>query len=71
MLFLDELPEFDRGVLEVLRQPLEDRKVTISRAAMSLTFPASFMLAAAMNPCRCVALLPFDPKHSASNQAQL
>jgi magnesium chelatase family protein len=52
-LFLDELPEFDRSVLEVLRQPLEDQKVTISRAAMSLTFPASFMLAAAMNPCPC------------------
>jgi len=53
ILFLDELPEFDRSVLEVLRQPLEDQKVTISRAAMSLTFPASFMLAAAMNPCPC------------------
>src|SRR3954464_11334124 len=51
VLFLDELPEFDRSVLEVLRQPLEDQKVTISRAAMSLTFPASLMLAAAMNPC--------------------
>ena len=50
---IDELPEFDRSVLEVLRQPLEDQKVTISRAAMSLTFPASFMLAAAMNPCPC------------------
>src|SRR5256885_1033461 len=53
VLFLDELPEFDRSVLEVLRQPLEDQKVTISRAAMSLTFPASFMLAAAMNACPC------------------
>src|SRR5215467_13001333 len=53
VLFLDELPEFDRSVLEVLRQPLEDQQVTISRAAMSLTFPASFILAAAMNPCPC------------------
>ena len=53
MLFLDELPEFDRNVLEVLRQPLEDQRVTISRASMSLTFPSSFMLAAAMNPCPC------------------
>src|SRR5215212_5368810 len=53
VLFLDELPEFDRSVLEVLRQPLEDQQVTISRAAMSLTFPASFVLAAAMNACPC------------------
>lgn len=53
VLFLDELPEFDRSVLEVLRQPLEDKKVTISRAAMSLTFPASVVLVAAMNPCPC------------------
>ncbi len=53
VLFLDELPEFDRSVLEVLRQPMEDKEVTISRAASSLTFPASFTLVASMNPCPC------------------
>lgn len=53
VLFLDELPEFKRGALEVLRQPLEERKVTISRAKFSVEYPASFMLIASMNPCPC------------------
>jgi magnesium chelatase family protein len=53
VLFLDELPEFKKNVLEVLRQPLEDSKVTVSRSKLSLDFPANFMLAAAMNPCPC------------------
>ncbi len=53
VLFLDELPEFKRTVLEVMRQPMEERKVTISRAKVALDFPASFMLIASMNPCPC------------------
>jgi magnesium chelatase family protein len=62
VLFLDELPEFDRRSLEVLRQPLEEGKVTISRALNSSTFPASFVLVAAMNPCPCGYM--GDPKHT-------
>jgi len=53
VLFLDELPEFKRTVLEVMRQPMEERRVTISRAKIALDFPASFMLIASMNPCPC------------------
>jgi len=53
VLFLDELPEFQRGALEVLRQPMEDRQVTITRSSRTLTFSANFMLIVAMNPCPC------------------
>ncbi|MDR0824513.1 MAG: ATP-binding protein, partial [Prevotella sp.] len=53
VLFLDELPEFSRSVLEVMRQPLEDRKITISRSKFSVEYPASFMMISSMNPCPC------------------
>ncbi len=64
VLFLDELPEFKKNVLEVLRQPMEDGWVTISRASMTLTYPANFLLAAAMNPCPCGYFS--DPFHECS-----
>lgn len=64
VLFLDELPEFKKNVLEVLRQPLENNRVTISRALVSLSYPANFMLMAAMNPCPCGYAT--DPKNECS-----
>ena len=64
VLFLDELPEFKKNVLEVLRQPMEDGRVTISRARMTSTYPANFLLAAAMNPCPCGYFS--DPNHDCS-----
>jgi len=71
VLFLDELTEFKRSVLEVLRQPLEERQVLISRASFSATFPASFILVAAMNPCPCGFFRHPDRKCSCtSNQVR-
>jgi magnesium chelatase family protein len=69
VLFLDELPEFKKHVLEVLRQPLEDKRVTLARATISLTYPASFMLVAAMNPCPCG--FAGDPARNCTCPAQL
>ncbi len=63
VLFLDELPEYKRTALEVMRQPLEDRKITVARSKMSIEYPASFMLVAAMNPCPCGHYGENNPAH--------
>lgn len=68
VLFLDELPEFKRTVLEVMRQPMEERKVSISRARLAVDFPASFMLVASMNPCGCVDFSEYLRKEAEYNK---
>ena len=62
-IFLDELPEYKRTALEVMRQPLEDRKICITRTKMTVEYPASFMLVAAMNPCPCGHYGENNPAH--------
>ena len=62
-IFLDELPEYKRSALEVMRQPLEDRKICITRTKMTVEYPASFMLVAAMNPCPCGHYGENNPAH--------
>ena len=69
MLFLDELPEFDRKVLEVLRQPIEAKEIVISRASRQITFPANFQLIAAMNPCPCGYAFNQDSRCQCSAEA--
>ncbi len=69
VLFLDELPEFDRKVLEVLRQPLESKEIVISRASRQMTFPANFQLIAAMNPCPCGYAFNQDNRCQCSSEA--
>lgn len=66
VLFLDELPEFPRHVLEVLRQPLEEQHVTIARSQITLSFPASLILVGAMNPCKCGFAFTPNPNHECS-----
>lgn len=69
VLFLDELPEFDKKVLEVLRQPLESKEIIISRASRQITFPANFQLIAAMNPCPCGYAFNQDSRCQCSAEA--
>ena len=70
VLFLDELPEFSRNALEVMRGPLEDRQITVSRAACTLTYPCNFMFVASMNPCPC-GFASSEEKKCTCNDAQI